>query len=128
MKNIEIARLEKTEDGIRGVLLIEGIIFCYTLEHPTKFLKSGTYPAKFEHSNKFNRKLYELKATGDRTEIKIHIGNTMADTEGCPLLGLSLGKYKGKWAVLESGSAVDLFHAELNGEDINVCILDLTGL
>ena len=128
MKQLEIIRLEKTEEGVLGVLLIEGIIFCHTLEHPTLLISTGTYPAVFEYSNKFKRKLYELLCTKDRTEIKIHVGNTVNDTEGCILLGKYTGQLNGERAVYASGDTIDLFHEALGGAEVNISVLDLTGL
>jgi len=128
MKQLEVVRLEKTDEGILGVLLIDGIIFCSTLEHPKLFLKSGTYPAEFEYSPKFDRELYELKVTGERDEVKFHVGNTMKDSTGCILLGKYPGYLDGKRAILSSGDTINRFHAELGGNLIQVCLLDLTSL
>jgi hypothetical protein len=128
MKQLELIRLEKTEEGVLGVLLIENRIFCYTLEHPTLLVKEGTYPLIFEFSNKFQRMLYELKETGERTECKFHVGNTMKDTTGCPLLGRYVGKLAGKRAVLSSAETVDRFHHKMKGEDANLSITDLSGI
>jgi hypothetical protein len=128
MVDVEIIRLEKTKDGIIGVLLIDAMIFCYTLEHPKKFIKTGTYRAKFEMSPKFSRRFYELKEVKGRSEILIHVGNTMKDTTGCILIGKNVGYWEGKRAILSSRITVDKFHKELNGKDINVMMLDLIGL
>jgi len=128
VRQLEIIRLEKTEEGILGVLLIDSRIFCYTLEHPTKELRSGTYPAVFEYSPKFDRELYELKVTGDREEIKFHVGNTMDDSTGCILLGRDVGQIYGKRAILSSDDTIDRFHKELDRAFAQVTLLDLTGL
>ena len=128
MKQVEVIRLEKTDQGILGVLMIDGIIFCYTLEHPTLFLSSGTYPAELEHSPRFNRDLYELKCTGERDQILFHVGNTMDNSSGCILLGSKVGYLDRKRAVLSSGDTLDQFHAELKGETLQVSLMDLTGL
>ena len=128
VKQIEVVRLEKSDQGLLGVLLIEGKIFCYTLEHPTLALKSGTYPADYEHSPKFDRGLYELKCTGERDQILFHVGNTMDDSSGCILLGCKVGYIDKKRAVLSSGDTIDRFHSQLKGETLQVCLLDITGL
>lgn len=44
----------------------------------------------------------------DRTDIFIHWGNTIDDTLGCPIPGLSIGWYKGKRAVLDSKKAFNM--------------------
>ena len=128
MRDVEIVRLEKTDDGIIGVLMIDAVVFCYTLEHPEKFISTGSYNAMFEPSPKFFTSLYELKEVEGRSEILIHVGNTKKDTTGCILLGKNIGYLEGQRAVLASLSTVNRFNKELKGEKISVQIMDLTGL
>ncbi len=47
----------------------------------------GKYPLVFEKSNKFKRKLWELKKVPNRSEIKIHIANYYRDLNGCIAVG-----------------------------------------
>lgn len=87
--------------------------FCFTLEPAKKVIKvddlkwqmqypeevpdlipvgkgcipRGTYPIEWEWSEKFQDKLWELKNVPGRSEIKVHAGNTVGDTEGCILVG-----------------------------------------
>jgi len=128
MKQGEIIRLEKTKDAVIGVLMLDDLVFCYTLEHPELLIDTGIYPAVFEYSPKFDMELYELKETGDRTEIKFHTGNTMDDTEGCILPGKATGYLGGKRAVFHSEEMIDKFHHVMKGEKIQISFLDITGI
>ena len=51
----------------------------------------------------------------DRTEIVIHVGNTIDDTEGCPLPGIGLGFHRNKWAVVDSDQALKRINHWLDG-------------
>lgn len=70
------------------------IFECKTLELEWKnnmnnisCVPSGFYNLKFEHSNKFNRKLWELKGVPNRSEAKIHVANYYTQIEGCIAVG-----------------------------------------
>lgn len=51
-------------------------------------IPSGVYRVVFSHSPKFNRELPELLDVPGFSGIRIHPGNSGADTEGCVLPGL----------------------------------------
>lgn len=51
----------------------------------------GTYPCVLSHSQRFERVLPELRDVPGFTGIRIHAGNTTADTEGCVLVGQERG-------------------------------------
>jgi hypothetical protein len=65
--------------------------FCFTLE-PARTqgkgcIPCGVYPIVWEYSPKFKCNLWELKNVSGRSEIKVHVGNSTKDTEGCILVG-----------------------------------------
>ena len=76
----------------------------------------GTYPLKLEYSNKFKRDLWELKDVPNRSEIKIHSGNTRPETDGCLLIGMKHGKVANKPAVFESIRALKEFTNVMTGK------------
>lgn len=50
----------------------------------------GDYKLKFEYSNRFNKKLWELKNVPGRSECKFHSANYWYQLNGCISLGLKL--------------------------------------
>lgn len=94
--------------------------FCFTLE-PAKTvgkgcIPCGVYPISWEYSPKFKCNLWELKNVQDRSEIKVHAGNTVDDTQGCVLLGLDAET--GEEAIFQSGLAIEMFNELCHKEDI----------
>jgi hypothetical protein len=89
------------KDYTRGRLFINGIFECYTLEDTDRKMEDGgekvyggtciprgTYSIDVTLSNRFKRRLPILKNVPGFEGIRIHPGNTAADTEGCILVGV----------------------------------------
>jgi hypothetical protein len=79
-----------------GLLLAQPDLSLYTLEDPWRdnqkgisCIPVGTYRCIFSMSQRFQKLMPELLNVPGRTGIRIHAGNTTADTEGCPLVGMS---------------------------------------
>lgn len=73
-----------------GKLYVNGAFFCDTLENPDKLIPCGMYLYKVNMSPKFKRTLpllYNRSEVPDTRGIRIHAGNTVADTSGCILVG-----------------------------------------
>ncbi len=68
---------------------------CDTLEPPILprygCIPSGTYPLVFTYSPKFRLKLALVSDVPGRRGIRIHFGNSVADTRGCILVGTLFG-------------------------------------
>lgn len=87
-----------------GKLCIDGIFACYTLEdqirevpgqpvetwkiHGETAIPAGTYRVTLETSNRFGPDTLTVNAVPGFAGVRMHAGNTSADTEGCPLLGM----------------------------------------
>ena len=102
--------LQRTERGDRytmGRLAIDGEPFCDTLEPTDRHLEAatmrpeqkvfgqtaiptGSYPVVLTYSPRFKRTLPLLKNVPHFEGIRIHPGNTSADTAGCILVGRRL--------------------------------------
>ena len=115
MYDIIIIRLEETNQGALGVMLVFGLIFCFTLEpdanDPDKFsVPAGVYLCRRFHGAKYPN-TFEIIVPG-HTAILFHAGNVEADTDACVLLGSTTGKLKGNRAVLNSGATFQRFMEE----------------
>ncbi len=57
-------------------------------ERNVSCIPSGEYDLKFEYSDKFERKLWEIKDVPNRSECKFHSANYWFQLQGCVALGL----------------------------------------
>lgn len=89
-------------DATLGKLYINGGLACYTLEDSDRRLEDGgekipgqtaiprgTYRVMITQSARFGKPLPLLADVPGFAGIRIHPGNTSADTEGCILVGTS---------------------------------------
>jgi hypothetical protein len=101
--------------AVLGKLLVDGLFECYTLEDPDGAgdrIDAGTYGVIINYSNRFKKQMPLLTGpTVDGRGIRIHSGNTQADTEGCILVGRS----KTVDSVIESRKAFDILFKKLQG-------------
>ena len=104
---VKVKRIEFTEKSTIGEMFLNEIFLCYTLEDKDRGLKDsddielinklkvpsktaipyGTYNCGFTMSNRFKRVLPEVYNVKGFKGIRIHSGNSDADSEGCILLG-----------------------------------------
>lgn len=89
-----------TDTTTLGKLSIDGNYQCETLEDTDRNVESGgkkidgktaiprgTYLVTIDYSNRFKKDMPHLLDVPQFSGIRIHCGNTSADTEGCILLG-----------------------------------------
>jgi hypothetical protein len=82
-----------------GELLWNGEHQCFTLEDVVRYAKisgctaipAGTYQVTLTFSPKFNRVMPLINDVPNYEGVRIHYGNTAEDTEGCLLVGTTLG-------------------------------------
>jgi hypothetical protein len=83
-----------------GELSMDGRAFCFTLEDQDRYLESdgikvpretaiplGTYTVVIDFSQRFQRMMLHVLNVPQFEGIRIHAGNTIANTEGCILVG-----------------------------------------
>ena len=76
-------------DAVLGSLYVGGIKVCETLENKAKLIPCGEYNLNVSKSQKFGRMLPLVynDEVPMRRGIRIHVGNSVKDTEGCILVG-----------------------------------------
>ena len=93
---IEVKRFEFKDTHTVGKLYINGSYECFTLEdavrNGTKVIGKtaipiGTYKVIIDASTRFKQDMPHILDVPDFTGVRIHAGNTSADTDGCILLG-----------------------------------------
>lgn len=93
--DLNVKRLVFSEESTVGELSINGEFECYTLEDKVRPVKikgktaipSGRYEVIINFSQRFQRQLPLLLKVPDFEGVRIHPGNTAANTEGCILVG-----------------------------------------
>ena len=86
---------------------------------------SGPYDVLFEHSPKFNEKLWEIKGVPNRSECKFHRSNYWHQLNGCIALGrrpTDMNK-DGYLDVTASTTTIKDFHRALRGFDKALLII-----
>lgn len=90
-----LKRIHKTQNSTIGELYIDGKFECYTIEDIEREVKikgvtaipKGTYQIIINMSNRFKKLMPLLLNVPNFEGVRIHSGNTSADTEGCLILG-----------------------------------------
>lgn len=109
-----LERLQLDPDVTIGSLTVEGGWVCWTLEDTLRkgpkvagqtAIPYGTYPVALTFSPRFKRDLPLVEYVPNFSGVRIHPGNTVADTDGCILVGLdrfpkSLGRSRAAFDAL----------------------------
>lgn len=93
--NLLLKRSRSTSVSTPGALFVDGDFECYTIEdvvrqtkiHGQTAIPAGRYHLIINQSNRFKRLLPLLLDVPEFEGVRIHPGNTAADTEGCILVG-----------------------------------------
>ena len=87
---LTLVRYTRTETAILGSIYLNGAFICYTLENSAKAIPCGMYAVQNSKSPKFKRELpllHNAQVLASRG-IRIHVGNTVASSSGCVLVGM----------------------------------------
>lgn len=128
---LSLERLQLDPDVTIGALSVDGDFEAWTCEDAVRpagvklpgqtAIPAGTYVVSITFSNRFQRDLPLVLDVPNFQGVRIHPGNTSADTEGCILVGQDrLGKGVGR-----SRAAFDILFAKLRvakikGEPITI--------
>lgn len=113
-----LTRSPSAHDCTLGTLYVDGAFECYTIEDVVRTgpkvygktaISAGTYEVAINYSNKFKRDLPLLLNVPGFAGIRIHSGNTAADTLGCILVGQT----QTKTSVGSSRKAFDALFAKM---------------
>ena len=110
--NLRVIREPSTAAATLGILLIDGVFVCWTLEdvvRPVKIpgetaIPAGRYAVRLSLSQRFQKVLPEVLAVPGFTGIRVHGGNGALDTQGCVLVGrkrTTNGVLESKLALME---------------------------
>jgi hypothetical protein len=117
--HLKLRRNASGPHGTFGLLSYEERPICLTLEDPpnnnsvgNSCINPGTYNC-LPHNGKNFKDVWILQNVPGRSAILIHNGNTIQDTRGCILVGLSIGTIEGQPAILNSLAALNLLRKTL---------------
>lgn len=117
--DLTLIRHISNKNGTFGILYKDGSQLCVTCEDPwndnmvgSSCIVPGTYKVERHESAKFPH-TWELMDVPCRIGILIHNGNTIQDTHGCILVGISFGIVAGLPAVVHSVEALSMLRNTL---------------
>ena len=147
---IVIKRYDSSEDWTRGVMYINGVFECYTLEDEFRTKKvwgetripQGTYKLRIRQYggfherykrrySAFHRGMIEIVDVPDFKHVLFHVGNDDDDTSGCILLGdRQRQNITQRGFIYNSSDAYErvyrfIMSSMLNGVDVELTIKDL---
>lgn len=124
---LKVLRTLGTQGCTLGTMSVDGKFQCYTLEDEVREEKiygetaipAGEYRVIVNHSPHFNRELPLLLNVPGYEGVRIHPGNTAADTLGCILVGASKGATSITQSVVAFTALFDVIqNAIAQGEDV----------
>ncbi len=131
--NYVLKRIAEHDMGTFGVMIDENDLpFACTLERPWAFnqpnvscIPAGAYEChRSVHPQ--HGECFELMNVPGRSAILIHVGNVIADSEGCILIGLAFGPVKDSYGIISSTYSYQVFMQKLSGVDnFTLRIIDL---
>lgn len=126
---LKLKRIEINPNFTVGKLYVDDVYQCYTLEDVVRkgpkvdgktAIPVGTYDVIIDHSNRFNREMPHILNVPGFTGVRIHSGNTSADTDGCILVGTT---WSGQDFIGNSKLAYEgLFKKLQSSKDITITI------
>ena len=120
----KIIRVAQGKESTLSHLYIDGIFQCFLLEDKIRAVKimkqtaipegifrlrlntwGGMNKTYFPKYGPIHKGMIEIADLPTFSAVYIHVGNTIVETAGCPLVGLSYIKKDGEYQVLQSADA-----------------------
>lgn len=123
---LTLVRYTRTDEAILGSLYLNGAFICYTLENAAKAIPCGMYTVQNSKSPKFKRELpllHNAQVPASRG-IRIHVGNTAKDSQGCVLVGMTREVHLLGGSKLKESKAADTMVTMLCRNESNLVIVD----
>ncbi len=84
---LKLQRSTPSGNTLAGTLYIDGKYYCDTIENNSHKIQTGFYPVRLTQSPSWDEVLPLIDHVIGRSGIRIHPGNTAADSTGCILVG-----------------------------------------
>ena len=115
MTQVQLKRFECSDRGTAGILLVNDMFVCMTLERAWHLntsniscVPTGQYIAKGYRSS-HHGPTFKIQDVPDRTGILFHKGNEIIHSTGCILLGQTVKVIQDKFSLASSTIAFDKF-------------------
>ena len=123
---LTLVRYTRTDEAILGSLYLNGAFVCYTLENAAKAIPCGMYTVQNSKSPKFKRELpllHNAQVPASRG-IRIHVGNTAKDSQGCVLVGMTREIHLLGGSKLKESKAAETMVTMMCRNESNLVIVD----
>lgn len=131
---LTLHRIVLLDECTLGVLAIDKIPFCFTIEKPWKnnapgasCIPSGIYPVKWvmtQTAGNRNGRGLGVEDVPGRNLIRIHVANTASEVQGCIGVGLKRHDFKHGYGVSESRAALSALMDRLEGKEAILHVLN----
>src|SRR5262245_10030095 len=135
--NLKLQRKLLSTNSTTGVLYINGAFAAFTLEPQWKdppwkqdgskprAIPPGTYAVTVRWSQKHKRNVPHIESVPGFTQIEIHAGNYPSDTEGCVLVGGTIGEdYVGESQIAFHEIYNKVLLAIEDGEQVDITVVN----
>jgi hypothetical protein len=119
---LTLARLEHSDHETLGQLLVDGKLFCVTLE-PSVPIPAGTYQIRPSYYYHGRYPTWQIVNIPDHDRVLIHIGNTWRDTQLCILVGQYAGWLNNDRAIRNSTLSFEALMDKLGDADEHTIVV-----